>query len=219
MTTPTTNYGLLKAQGSDNARDYLKTSLAATLDSLDTILATAIKTGDTAVVTEALLALGAVTTNRLGDGAVTTAKLADAQVTAAKLAAAVGNFGAWTPWTPTVTQGVAVTVTTSFARYLLLGKLAVVRVHLTVASSGTAGSSIVIAGWPTAINPKDAAGYGAVGPMVWRDDSAGTLAVGVAAHASVTTLNLWTNTAASPLGADALASPDQIDFTLMYEVA
>ena len=38
MTTATTRLGLLKAQGSDNARDYLKTSLAASLDTLEAVV-------------------------------------------------------------------------------------------------------------------------------------------------------------------------------------
>lgn len=62
-------------------------------------------------------------------------------------------FGAWTAWTPTLTQGVAVTHTAT-ARYAALGKIAHVFAFFQITSSGTSGARIEIGGVPAAIQPK-----------------------------------------------------------------
>lgn len=60
--------------------------------------------------------------------------------------------GPWQDWTPTVTQGVAVTVTVNYARYAVIGNTVVLACELTMTSTGTAGNTIIVAGIPIAPN-------------------------------------------------------------------
>ena len=55
-----------------------------------------------------------------------------------------GNFGAWTAYTPTWTQGVAISKTVNYARYVQIGKLVVVQVQMTATSGGTAGQGFSV---------------------------------------------------------------------------
>jgi hypothetical protein len=52
--------------------------------------------------------------------------------------------GAWTDWTPTVTQTGAVTKTVTKARYLQVGKLVIVNFDLAITGSGTGSSSVIV---------------------------------------------------------------------------
>lgn len=68
--------------------------------------------------------------------------------------AAFGTGGpAFTTFTPTLTQGVGVTITVTRARYIIIGKLAVVIVTVAATSSGTSGSPIALTAIPAAIAP------------------------------------------------------------------
>src|SRR5512138_2983596 len=62
--------------------------------------------------------------------------------------------GDWAAWTPTVTQSGAVTVTVTYARYCLVGKVCHVQARLAVTGSGTETNAIVIGGQPAAIQPR-----------------------------------------------------------------
>ena len=74
-----------------------------------------------------------------------------AQSAGVKWAAGGGVPSATTSWTPTITQGVSVTVTVNFAEYVVIGPVAYVWWELNVTSAGTSGSAIVIGGQPAAI--------------------------------------------------------------------
>ena len=54
---------------------------------------------------------------------------------------------AWGSWTPTLTQGVAVSATVS-GQYTLLGKLVIVSFAIIPTSAGTAGQRVEIGGMP-----------------------------------------------------------------------
>lgn len=56
----------------------------------------------------------------------------------------MGEGGAWTSWTPTITQGVAVTATVSSARFARYGRTIVFRAHLAVTGAGTSTTDIVL---------------------------------------------------------------------------
>lgn len=60
---------------------------------------------------------------------------------------------AWITFIPTVTQLGAITLTVTFARYIVLADTVVVQVRLAITSAGTAGNAIVIAGFPAPILP------------------------------------------------------------------
>jgi hypothetical protein len=58
-------------------------------------------------------------------------------------AAQLNGIGeAWTSYTPTVTQGVGVTSTVSYAKYSRVNKIVTLSVAVTCTSAGTAGSTI-----------------------------------------------------------------------------
>ena len=54
----------------------------------------------------------------------------------------MGEGGAWTTWTPTVTQSVSVTVTVASARFARYGRTIIFRTALTVTGSGTASNAV-----------------------------------------------------------------------------
>lgn len=86
-----------------------------------------------------------------------------------------GATGAWVNWTPTLAQSAAITVTVQGARYLKIGPLAIVEVHLDITSAGSAGNSLVLAAIPAAIAPADVGTHEfAAGAAVFFDASATT---------------------------------------------
>ena len=88
---------------------------------------------------------------------------------AAKLAPLVGlNLARWVDWTPTVTQGAAVTVTVTEAKYCVIGKVAHFYAKVALTSAGTAGQYIVIGGIPAAA-AMAATAYYSVGHFVAYD--------------------------------------------------
>ena len=56
----------------------------------------------------------------------------------------MGEGGAWTSWTPTVTQTGAVTVTNTRSRFARYGRTIHFTTSLTVTGSGTAGAAITV---------------------------------------------------------------------------
>lgn len=80
-----------------------------------------------------------------------------------------------TSWTPTVTQSGSVTVTVSYAKYSIVGNVAVVRARLAVTGSGTIGNTIVIAGIPAAIASIDTDTYAVIGTGFIANTTAGTI--------------------------------------------
>lgn len=65
-------------------------------------------------------------------------------------AATMNSIGAaWESYTPTLTQGVTVTKTVTYAKYCQIQKLIIVNVRLAVTSAGTAGTEVLV-GLPVA---------------------------------------------------------------------
>jgi hypothetical protein len=56
----------------------------------------------------------------------------------------MGRLGAWTDYTPTLTQSVTVTKTVTYAKYLKLGRTVHVSAILTVTGSGTPSQAIAV---------------------------------------------------------------------------
>jgi hypothetical protein len=73
-------------------------------------------------------------------------------------------FSAWTSYTPTISQVGNVTKTTTYAKYLKIGRLAIVSFRLDViaGTAGTAGTFITIS-LPTAVVPTATNVYGGLG--------------------------------------------------------
>lgn len=79
-----------------------------------------------------------------GATSVTNANITDLRTTTTgqSLAPAGVPSGQWTGYTPTVTQGVTVSKSVTYARYMKVGRKVTVQVYLAITSSGTAGSAI-----------------------------------------------------------------------------
>jgi hypothetical protein len=137
----------------------------------------------------------------------------------------MGEGGAWTSWTPTVTQSASVTVTNTHSRYARYGRTIHATTLLTVTGSGTASNDILISLPVTA-----AAAYGAaaivmgVGHVI--DSSASLSYHGPAVSFNTTTCRIKAASAASSTGylggttfTAGLASGDNLLFTITYEAA
>lgn len=77
------------------------------------------------------------------------------------------EVGRWVDWTPTVTQGVAVTRTINYAKYIVLNDFVFLAAVLTTTSAGTAGSIIQVAGLP--VNPAFTADPFSIGSFLIYD--------------------------------------------------
>lgn len=131
------------------------------------------------------------------------------------------DLGAWTSWTPTLTQSGAVTKTVTYAKYLKLGRTVLGQVALVAAGAGTANNAITVSMPFTAVNGSNMpAGAGYV-----FDSSAGTLYPAVLLNSTTAVWSFLPSSAAGStvLGASgapmsaALASGDTIQFSFHYE--
>lgn len=68
----------------------------------------------------------------------------DQNITANNFAELAPFFSAFTSWTPTLTQTVAVTVTNNDSKYLKVGRLVIAYFNLTATTSGTAGGTVTL---------------------------------------------------------------------------
>lgn len=129
--------------------------------------------------------------------------------------------GAWTDFTPTLTQSATVTKTVTYARYVQVGRLVVAQIRLSVTGAGTAANTVVF-GLPVAASANNGRPWGS-GEIF--DTSSGLLYHGVVISLSTTTVAIrsTTATAAGNLGSAgftaALASGDDIGYSVMYESA
>lgn len=129
--------------------------------------------------------------------------------------------GAWTAYTPTLVQSVAVAKTVTRAVYHRVGRTISVQLYLTCSAAGTAANAVIV-GLPTAAASGLALDVG-VGSIY--DASANLLYKGHVTMASSTTVALYptNSTNIGALGVDtftaALASSDVIRLTATYEAA
>lgn len=133
-----------------------------------------------------------------------------------------GEGGAWTTYTPTLTQSGAVTKTVTYARYARFGRLIVFIVRLDVTGTGSANNAITIS-LPVTASVADVTIPG--GGFV-RDNSATTNYPGVSYLASTTTVSLIptaSNTNGVSIGqaemTAALANTDVVEMAGVYEAA
>jgi hypothetical protein len=84
-------------------------------------------------------------TRVLADGAVTSAKILDGTIATGDLASSVGNFGAWTAYTPTLTAATTnpvISGTGAYANgtYAKIGRVVTGKCKIQFGSTGSAGS-------------------------------------------------------------------------------
>ena len=134
-------------------------------------------------------------------------------------AATLNRIGAaWETWTPTLTQGVTVTKTITYAAYAQINKIVIANLSLICTSGGTAGQNIVVGLPPIAVKQTTNL---ALGSGLIYDSSANVLYNVTAQSASSSTFISYYNVG-NPIGnnpALTLASGDAIQFFLMYEAA
>ena len=118
----------------------------------------------------------------------------------------MGEGGAWTSWTPTVTQSGSVTVTNTRSRYARYGRTIHFSMELAVTGSGTGSNAVVFSLPATA-----AASSGIIGTGYIDDDSATARYAGRAALASSTTFVL------QPTSTDVRGSLGSTTFTAGLE--
>ena len=135
----------------------------------------------------------------------------------------MGEGGAWTSWTPTVTQSGSVTVTNTRSRYARYGRTIHFSLSLSVTGSGTSTNAVLVSTPVTA-----AASTLVIGTGWINDTSASTYYGGVAYLASTTTIALLpsaTNANGVALGqtgagfSAGLASGDLINISGTFEAA
>lgn len=190
-------------------------------DSARTIITT-----DESANMAAIDALFHATTGHLHTGAGTNgpkisgASLQAATVPAAALAAEVG---AWTSFTPTADQGAGLALTVQHARWAKIGKLAFLKLTLTVTSAGTAGQAIRISDIPAVIAPAyTGLPNGACGTFMYYDSGgAPNTYVGIACLVNATCIQLYTsgvmNTGLGVAPAITAANGDVVTVSLVYE--
>lgn len=152
-------------------------------------------------------------------GDVLTAAQLNTQLRDQLLAAFPLGVGAWTNYTPTLTQSVAVTKTVTRGTYQRVGRIIIANFNLSVTSAGTVSNAVLV-GLPVAADATGgASGFGWI-----FDASAATRYAGAygVAGGGVTVEFVGDWSAANVFGvvpAVALASGDLIAGTVIYESA
>lgn len=132
-------------------------------------------------------------------------------------AATLNTIGAqWESYTPTLTQSVTVTKTTSYARYCQFQKTVIVQVYLVATSAGTAAQEVVV-GLP--LTATGSTGR-AIGTGFIYDASANVIYNMTSFLATTTTAKFfWQSGFGFGFSPNiALANGDQLAFTFTYEV-
>ena len=126
------------------------------------------------------------------------------------------EIGAWTTWTPIVTQSVGVTVTNTLSRYARYGRAIIATFNLVVTSSGTGSNQITVSLPVTAAAASSGGGSGVI------TDTGTAIYSGYWSLNSTTTAHLLCHAETAPAGSDpnfALVSGDSMNGTIMYEAA
>ena len=126
-------------------------------------------------------------------------------------------FAAWTSYTPTLTQSVAVTKTVTYAKYVQIGNFVWVQVSLTATGAGTGNNAI------TVTLPSTASSAAGVSGAAFVLDANVNSYVGTARGLTTTTVaffqGLGGGTAIGQSPNFALASTDIVQFLAFYEAA
>lgn len=129
----------------------------------------------------------------------------------------VDGLGAWTSFVPTMTQGVGLTFTTTYAKYCQIGKFVSVQMTLSNFSAGNAGA-LIVGGFGTL---PAAATSNFVGTYNWFD-SGNTIFTGALVGASTTSFQFSTSGygsyLATGLGGVAMGAGDELRVAFTYEL-
>lgn len=124
---------------------------------------------------------------------------------------------AWTGWNPTCTQGVGVSITGVYTKYVQIGKVVIIACHVTVTDAGTSGQAIVIGNLPVNIDGNiRSVGSGTVtdsGTAAYPGD------IQIVSATSVSFVGFNQGSVVGVTPGFALASGDIISFLIIYESA
>jgi len=153
----------------------------------------------------------------LGPSSVTSGNFALYDGTTGKLLKEM-TFTDWTDWTPVVTQGGNVTYAPTNNRYTRIGDMVIVVCLLTITGSGSAGSAIVVTGFP--VNIANASAYKAMGSGLFLNSGTSfyhgaAYPIGSADGCAFIADGHGNNIGALPNY--GLANGDSIGFTVTYE--
>lgn len=130
----------------------------------------------------------------------------------------LASSGAWTAWTPVISQPGAITwnAGTSRARYIQVGKTVHAHCALAITGAGTAGQEITLS-LPVTAAAADAGG----GTWLHNDVGGGTIFAGTALMVSTTLVKFIASGATNFHGKNAgtLSNTDAFYMTLTYEAA
>lgn len=191
MSTTTPILGLTKNADGDNARTALSTDLPANMDAIDALFQ------------------GSTGHNHSGAG-----------TNGTPIPYTSISPVAWTDWTPTVAQTANITLTITFARYCVIGKIAFVQAHLALTSAGTAGASIILAGIPAAIAIKNTTNTAPLGTFTFFDTGTNFRVGAAVAAADANAMAFIADADNSYLGAAVtIANGDTLAVNCVYEIA
>lgn len=126
----------------------------------------------------------------------------------------------WETFAPTVIQGVSVSRTVTYARYIVLANTVIIQAELLITSAGTGGSVIQIGGFPTAILPANGPSLVSVVGIGSILDIGVAFYVGAMIYNTATLFTFISHNNANYIGSQpnfALASTDQLSFQASYE--
>jgi len=124
----------------------------------------------------------------------------------------LNNIGKWQSWTPTITQGSAVSRTIDRAQYVQIGKVVIAVCSLAITGAGTVGQTITLSLPVNAV-----AGVGGLGSFRWFD-AGNTNYAGTSIISDTTTVIFTINGNGNYLGADqTLANSDVFQMSITYE--
>ena len=135
-------------------------------------------------------------------------------------AADLNAIGAWTSYTPVVTQNGARTVTVNYAEYSQINKLCFVNLDLSLTNAGTTDNLVTVS---LPVNFSSSTGQRTSGSGLLYDLSATDVILLTAVYNSASTVRFITETTTDPVSglgvnpAFALASGDVISLSLVYE--
>jgi len=129
--------------------------------------------------------------------------------------ASVTALGTWQDWTPTITQGSAVSKTVTVARYTQIGDTIHAYAKLAITGSGTASNTITMS------LPATAAGTGYGGGSWWHFDTGAVNRTGFTDLQSASLLRFFVTDDGNPYGSisPTLASGDIFTVSFTYEAA
>jgi len=126
------------------------------------------------------------------------------------------EVGRWITWTPTVTQGVAITIAITYARYIIKDQTVTMMAQIELQSAGTPGAAVVVAGIPSIAAP---ANLGTIGTALVVDSGVQNYH-GLVWAQTINDFRIITNGGTGFFGVNpayTIANGDRLEFVATYE--